>query len=314
MLFWNSTALKQVRKAAASGETIELLKAVPAVGKSPAAVWFKLTYTLKNQQADKLLLCDAAKCIEKVTRATHACSQRKRGRSGCHPADHIAFRACCTHALPPMVSPPPVHPCPYPTRCLLHPCPCPTQCLLQKAAGTYGKNYGRFLTHAFFKPYESAPGTREALGGFDAASSTFALVWELLPSNSPDTAAVKLQQYNGATNKWTAVLTTTRQFKTWTLSGPIPFPAGAYSPQLLVSVASANRAVAVQSHIFPPTSTKASVVSHSWNGAKWTPVTTFTFDKKDAYFEEDYNQATHLQALASGNALLALNGGMRRLA
>lgn len=69
ILRWDGKAWVHQRKGTAD-EDIQLLRAVPPAGKTPAMVWAKLT-TIKNGQApsEALLLCDTAKCTSKVGRA-----------------------------------------------------------------------------------------------------------------------------------------------------------------------------------------------------------------------------------------------------
>ncbi|KAI7836262.1 hypothetical protein COHA_009852 [Chlorella ohadii] len=159
-------------------------------------------------------------------------------------------------------------------------------------------------------PAMKALGTTDTYPGsfssFGASGPNFALVWEEQPSNNPNLTAVHLQQLNGA--KWTTVMKVNMQ----------RVPGADWwedaSPQLGLSVASPTRALVTITHLVPATGKTATVVTHTWNGAKWAQQAnaTFTKPKGMAWWQE-------LQALNSGSALrtvsdyLATAGGMWRL-
>lgn len=175
--------------------------------------------------------------------------------------------------------------------------------MLQKVAATNGDYVGSF--------YWTRGGPR-----FDAAAN-FALVWEKQPWSltTPSVgSALHLQQFNGS--RWTTVLRTTVRNRAF---GP---PQGSYqpfitSPQLRVSVASPTRAVATLLHLPPVNSTRATLVTHTWNGAKWSQQANATITLAEAgsslYWILE-NPYASLQALSSGSALMTLATGMWRLA
>ncbi len=181
---------------------------------------------------------------------------------------------------------------------LLHSCSA-----LQKTAGTTGKYPGRFLTPDYptFNP-----------GGFDAASTKLALVWEVLPSNNPNKTTVALQQFNGA--KWTTAMKVSRQ-SSLEGSDVLEEPMYIHSPEVRVSIASGSptRAVAVLAHTLPYARKTGTLVSHTWNGAKWTPQANATFTKGLHPQIATLDRVQKLQALSTGNALLTLYGSMWRL-
>ncbi|KAI7836261.1 hypothetical protein COHA_009851 [Chlorella ohadii] len=169
------------------------------------------------------------------------------------------------------------------------------KCTAQRAAGTTGTYPGSFLTP----------------GGFDAASSKLALVWEVLPGNNPNKTTVALLQFNGA--KWTAVMKVNVQH----VQQGVDYmgePKYVHSPELLVSIGSSTNAVALLAHQLPVASKTGTLVTHTWNGAKWAQQANATFEKGQDPAFESAGQVHQLQALSSGTALLTLFSGMWRLA
>ena len=137
-----------------------------------------------------------------------------------------------------------------------------------------------FAPHAIAHPQKAA-GAGTYPGDFikfGAATSKFALVWEQQHSKNPNKTAVHLQQYDGA--KWTTKMKVNVQVLT---DGP---PQGEWQPKIAtpyvqVSVASATRAVVMLTHLVPVPAngkpTTATVVTHTWDGKKWTQHTNSTF-------------------------------------
>ncbi len=162
---------------------------------------------------------------------------------------------------------------------------------LQRAAATFG----------------TYPGSFQSYRGFDASGPSFALVWERQPSNNPNLTTAALQQFNGAS--WSTALKTVVRLVNNGPAQPWGQPT-ITSPQLYVSVASPTRAVAALLHMPPAGSTKATLETHTWNGAKWTQQAnaTFTRDEIGTY------PNPQLQALNSGSALLSWASGIWRLA
>ncbi|KAI7836260.1 hypothetical protein COHA_009850 [Chlorella ohadii] len=170
-------------------------------------------------------------------------------------------------------------------------------CTAKRSAGTTGKYPGYFLTP----------------DGFGAASSKHAFVWEVLPGNNPNKTAVALQQFDGT--KWTTVMTVTQQ-RVSVSKGPFRPPQTIISPELHVSAGSPTRAVALLAHTLPATAKSGTLVTHTWDGAKWAPLANATFEKDSPLMPtgKPESQVYQLLALPSGTALLTLIGSMWRLA
>lgn len=67
ILHWDGFCWEQIRKGGA-GESVALLKAVPATYTTPALVWAQLFKKANGRTTETLLLCSKAGCSEKVGR------------------------------------------------------------------------------------------------------------------------------------------------------------------------------------------------------------------------------------------------------